>query len=74
MNHSKPTLLTSPRRSAFSPGRYLARLPGLSRRDLRIEAPATRLDMTATEGFSLLGTMFTTTKVTYTTGWKFLHN
>jgi hypothetical protein len=38
----EPSPLTSPRRSAFSPGIYLARLPGLSHWDLRAEAPSTR--------------------------------
>jgi hypothetical protein len=39
----EPNPLTSPRRSAFSPGIYLASLPGLPRWDLRVEAPSTRL-------------------------------
>ncbi len=39
----EPSPLASPRRSAFSPGIYLARLPGLPRWDLRVEAPSTRL-------------------------------
>jgi hypothetical protein len=49
----EPSPLTSPRRSAFSPGLYLARLPGLSRWDLRIEAPSTRLAMDDHGGFFL---------------------
>ncbi len=39
----EPSPLTSPRRSAFSPGIYLASLPALPKWDLRIEAPSTRL-------------------------------
>jgi hypothetical protein len=38
----EPTPLASPRRSAFSPGVYFARLPGLPHWDLRVEAPSTR--------------------------------
>ncbi|MBZ5583821.1 MAG: capsule assembly Wzi family protein [Acidobacteriia bacterium] len=38
----EPTPLASPRRSAFSPGIYVPRLPGLSHWDLRVEAPSTR--------------------------------
>jgi membrane-associated phospholipid phosphatase len=39
----EPSPLTSPRRSALSPGIYIASLPGLSQWDLRVEAPSTRL-------------------------------
>ncbi len=39
----EPSPLASPRRSAFSPGIYLARLPKLARWDLRVEAPSSRL-------------------------------
>lgn len=39
----EPSPLASFRRSAFSPGVYLARLPGLPRWDLRVEAPSTRV-------------------------------
>ncbi len=39
----EPSPLTSPRRSAFSPGVYIASLPALPKWDLRIEAPSTRL-------------------------------
>jgi membrane-associated phospholipid phosphatase len=39
----EPSPLASPRRSGFSPGIYFASLPGLSRWDLRVEAPSTRL-------------------------------
>lgn len=39
----EPTPLTSLRRSAFSPGLYLAALPGLKNWDLRIESPSTRV-------------------------------
>jgi hypothetical protein len=39
----EPSPLTSPRRSAFNPGIYFARLPGLAHWDLRVEAPSTRL-------------------------------
>jgi membrane-associated phospholipid phosphatase len=39
----EPNPLTSPRRSAFSPGIYLATLPRLSKWDLTVEAPSTRL-------------------------------
>lgn len=49
----EPSPLTSPRRSAFSPGIYLARLPGLPRWDLRVEAPSTRLAATDQGGFFL---------------------
>ena len=38
----EPSPLTSPRRSALSPGIYVARLPGLPHWDLRAEAPITR--------------------------------
>jgi hypothetical protein len=38
----EPSPLASPRRSAFSPGIYLARLPALPHWDLRVEAPSTR--------------------------------
>ena len=38
----EPTPLASPRRSAFSPGVYFARLPGLPHWDLRVETPSTR--------------------------------
>ncbi len=39
----EPNPLTSPRRSGFSPGIYIPRIPGLPRWDLRVEAPSTRL-------------------------------
>ena len=39
----EPSPLASFRRSAFSPGVYFARLPGLPRWDLRVEAPSTRV-------------------------------
>jgi len=39
----EPTPLASPRRSGFNPGIYFARVPGLPRWDLRVEAPSTRL-------------------------------
>jgi hypothetical protein len=39
----EPSPLTAPRRSGFNPGIYLARIPGLPRWDLRVEAPSTRL-------------------------------
>ena len=39
----EPSPLASPRRSGFSPGIYLATIPGLPRWDLRVEAPSTRL-------------------------------
>jgi hypothetical protein len=39
----EPSPLASFPRSAFSPGIYLARLPGLRRWDLRVEAPSTRV-------------------------------
>lgn len=38
----EPSPLTNFHRSAFDPGIYLARLPGLPRWDLRVEAPSTR--------------------------------
>ena len=38
----EPSPLSSFHRSAFSPGIYLSRLPGLPRWDLRVEAPSTR--------------------------------
>ena len=49
----EPSPLTSPRRSAFSPGLYLARLPRLPKWDLRIEAPSTRLATADQGGFFL---------------------
>jgi hypothetical protein len=49
----EPSPLTSPRRSAFSPGIYLAKLPGLPHWDLRVEAPSTRL-LTGDRGGSFL--------------------
>ena len=49
----EPSPLASFRRSAFSPGIYLARLPGLSRWDLRVEAPSTRLAGDDRGGFFL---------------------
>ena len=39
----EPSPLTSFPRSAFSPGAYFARLPGLPRWDLRVEVPSTRV-------------------------------
>ncbi len=39
----EPSPLASFRRSGFSPGIYIASLPRLSRWDLRVEAPSTRL-------------------------------
>ena len=42
----EPSPLASPRRSGLSPGIYVASLPGLSRWDLRVEAPSTRLEWT----------------------------
>lgn len=39
----EPSPLASFGRSAFSPGVYFARLPGLPRWDLRVEAPSTRV-------------------------------
>lgn len=39
----EPSPLASPRRSAFSPGVYLAKVPGFPNWDLRAEAPSTRL-------------------------------
>jgi hypothetical protein len=39
----EPSPLTSPTRSAFSPGIYMPVLPFLRRWDLRLEAPSTRL-------------------------------
>lgn len=49
----EPSPLTSPRRSAFSPGIYLAALPGLPHWDLRVEAPSTRLTTADRGGFFL---------------------
>lgn len=49
----EPSPLTSPRRSAFSPGIYLAQLPGLAKWDLRVEAPSTRLAIADQGGFFL---------------------
>jgi hypothetical protein len=39
----EPSPLASPRRSGFNPGIYFATIPGLPQRDLRVEAPSTRL-------------------------------
>jgi hypothetical protein len=39
----EPSPLTDFKRSAFSPGVYFARLPGLPRWDLRLEVPSTRV-------------------------------
>ncbi len=49
----EPSPLASPRRSAFSPGVYIASLPGLPAWDLRIEAPSTRL-LTSDRGGTFL--------------------
>ena len=49
----EPSPLASPRRSAFNPGIYLPRLPGLSRWDLRVEAPSTRVAGDDQGGFFL---------------------
>ena len=49
----EPSPLTSPRRSGFSPGLYLGRLPGLTRWDLRVEVPSTRLPLSDQGGFFL---------------------
>ena len=49
----EPSPLASPRRSAFSPGIYIARLPGLPKWDLRVEAPSTRLATDDHGGFFL---------------------
>jgi hypothetical protein len=38
----EPSPLTNPHRSAFNPGIYLPRIPGLPQWDLHIEAPSTR--------------------------------
>ena len=38
-----PSPLAAPRRAAINPGLYVARLPGLRRVDLRVEAPSTQL-------------------------------
>jgi hypothetical protein len=37
-----PSPLAAPRRAAINPGLYLARVPGLPRLDLRVEAPSTQ--------------------------------
>ncbi len=38
-----PSPLAAPRRAAISPGIYLARVPGIPKLDLRVEAPSTML-------------------------------
>lgn len=38
-----PSPLAAPRRAAISPGIYLTRVPGVSKLDLRVEAPSTML-------------------------------
>ena len=48
----EPSPLSGPRRSAWAPGIYIAKLPGLPRWDLRVEAPSTRL-LTDHGGFFL---------------------
>ncbi len=49
----EPSPLTSPPRSAFSPGIYVPSLPWLKRWDLRVEAPSTRLAGDDQGGFFL---------------------
>jgi hypothetical protein len=39
----EPSPLSGPQRSGFAPGVYFARIPGLPRWDLRVEAPSTRM-------------------------------
>ncbi|HVP49923.1 MAG TPA: capsule assembly Wzi family protein [Candidatus Bathyarchaeia archaeon] len=50
--HDEVTPLAAPRRAAFNPGLYLARLPGLPKLDLRLEGVTTnRFVSPATGGF-----------------------